>query len=231
MKVRVLFFLLLLASFGGPSFLAQEKYELKFSNTTLKKKFPKFILIDTSIALSANKSVRSLGSSLIDKGYFLYALEPDSASKQLSVREGNRFNEIEIRNLQDAELSIFKKKNKSGSFSPNELSLFLADKISLFANQGFPFVNVSLDSVEIEERKIRAVFKLSKGRYFSLRKIHVRGDSSISNKTIQGIIDYSIDEVYAEKKIGEHTRCRAACIGCWAWGWRASAPILPAAAK
>ena len=206
MKVRVLFFLLLLASFGGTSFLAQEKYELKFSNTTLKKKFPKFILIDTSIALSANKSVRSLGSSLIDKGYFLYALEPDSASKQLSVREGNRFNEIEIRNLQDAELSIFKKKNKSGSFSPNELSLFLADKISLFANQGFPFVNISLDSVEIEDLKIRAVLKLSKGRYFSLKKIHLRGDSSISNKTIQGIIDYSIDEVYAEKKIGEIDR-------------------------
>lgn len=206
MKVRVLFFLLLLASFGGTSFLAQEKYELKFSNTTLKKKFPKFILIDTSIALSANKSVRSLCSSLIDKGYFLYALEPDSALQQLSVREGNRFNEIEIRNLQDAELSIFKKKNKSGSFSPNELSLFLADKISLFANQGFPFVNISLDSVEIEDLQIRAVLKLSKGRYFSLKKIHLRGDSSISNKTIQGIIDYSIDEVYAEKKIGEIDR-------------------------
>ena len=34
----------------------------------------------------------------------------------------------------------------------------------------------------------------------------MRGDSSISNKTIQGIIDYSIDEVYAEKKIGDIDR-------------------------
>ena len=206
MKVRVLFFLLLIGSLGSPSLLAQEKYELKFSNTTLKKKFSKFISIDTSIALTANKSIRSLGNSLIDKGYFLFTLEQDSTLKQLSVNEGTRFNEIEIRNLQDAELSIFKKNNKSASFFPNELSLFLAEKISLFANQGFPFVNVSLDSVEIKDLKIRAVLKLSKGRYFSLRKIHVRGDSSISNKTIQGIIDYSIDEVYAEKKIGDIDR-------------------------
>ncbi len=206
MKVRALFFLFVISSIGGPSLLAQEKYELKFSNTTLKKKFSKFISIDTSIALSANKSIRSLGSSLIDKGYFLYALEQDTTLKQVSVEAGDRFSEIEIRNLQDTELSIFKKKNKAANFSPKELSIFLADKISLFANQGFPFVNVSLDSVEIEDRKIRAVLKLSKGRYFTLRKIHVRGDSSISNKTIQGIIDYSIDEVYAEKKIGEIDR-------------------------
>ena len=206
MKVRVFFFLSILSLSGSPLLLAQEKYELKFNDVRLKKKFSKFIAIDTSIALSANKSIRSLGSSLTERGFFLYSLKHDTTLKQVLVDAGDRFNEIEIRNLQDTELSIFKKKNKSASFSPNELSLFLADKISFFANQGFPFVNVSLDSVEIENRKIRAVLKLSKGRYFSLKKIHLRGDSSISNKTIQGIIDYSIDEVYAENKIGEIDR-------------------------
>ena len=206
MKVRVFFFLLILNLSESSLLLAQEKYELKFNDARLKKKFSKFIAIDTSIALSANKSIRSLGSSLTESGFFLYSVKHNTTLKQVLVDAGDRFNEIEIRNLQDTELSIFKKKNKSASFSPNELSLFLADKISLFANQGFPFVNVSLDSVEIENLKIRAVLKLSKGRYFSLKKIHLRGDSSISNKTIQGIIDYGIDEVYAEKKIAEIDR-------------------------
>lgn len=206
MKVRVFFFLLILNLSESSLLLAQEKYELKFNDARLKKKFSKFIAIDTSIALSANKSIRSLGSSLTESGFFLYSVKHNTTLKQVLVDAGDRFNEIEIRNLQDTELSIFKKKNKSASFSPNELSLFLAHKISLFANQGFPFVNVSLDSVEIENLKIRAVLKLSKGRYFSLKKIHLRGDSSISNKTIQGIIDYGIDEVYAEKKIAEIDR-------------------------
>lgn len=204
--MRVFVFLMLLGCFGGSSLLAQERYALKFKNVSLKKKFSKFISIDPSITLSSNKSIRSLGSSLIDRGYFLYALEQDTALKQILVNEGDRFNEIEIRNLQDTELGIFKKKNESESFSPNELSVFLADKITLFVNQGFPFVNVYLDSIEIEGFKIKAVLNLNKGRYFTLRKIHVRGDSSISNKTIQGIIDYSIDEVYAEKKISEIDR-------------------------
>ena len=187
---------------GSTSNLAQVKYELKFSNTTLKKKFSKFISIDTSITLSENKSIRSLGNSLIAKGYFLYALRQDTTLKQVSVDLGDRFSEIEIRNLQDTELNIFKRKNKSATFSPDELSAFLVDKLSVFSNQGFPFVNVSLDSIEIENLKIRAVIKLNKGRYFTLRKIHIRGDSSISNSTIHGIIDYSIDEVYSEEKIG-----------------------------
>ena len=187
---------------GSTSNLAQVKYELKFSNTTLKKKFSKFISIDTSITLSENKSIRSLGNSLIAKGYFLYALRQDTALKQVSVDLGDRFSEIEIRNLQDTELNIFKRKNKSATFSPDELSAFLVDKLSVFSNQGFPFVNVSLDSIEIENLKIRAVIKLNKGRYFTLRKIHIRGDSSISSSTIHGIIDYSIDEVYSEEKIG-----------------------------
>ena len=202
MKVRVIFFLFLIISLGSTSNLAQVKYELKFSNTTLKKKFSKFISIDTSITLSENKSIRSLGNSLIAKGYFLYALRQDTALKQVSVDLGDRFSEIEIRNLQDTELNIFKRKNKSATFSPDELSAFLVDKLSVFSNQGFPFVNVSLDSIEIENLKIRAVIKLNKGRYFTLRKIHIRGDSSISNSTIHGIIDYSIDEVYSEEKIG-----------------------------
>ena len=202
MKVRVIFFLFLIISLGSTSNLAQVKYELKFSNTTLKKKFSKFISIDTSITLSENKSIRSLGNSLIAKGYFLYALRQDTALKQVSVDLGDRFSEIEIRNLQDTELNIFKRKNKSATFSPDELSAFLVDKLSVFSNQGFPFVNVSLDSIEIENLKIRAVITLNKGRYFTLRKIHIRGDSSISNSTIHGIIDYSIDEVYSEEKIG-----------------------------
>ena len=202
MKVRVIFFLFLIISLGSTSNFAQVKYELKFSNTTLKKKFTKFISIDTSIALSENKSIRSLGNSLIAKGYFLYALRQDTTLKQVSVDLGDRFSEIEIRNLQDTELNIFKRKNKSATFSPDELSAFLVDKLSVFSNQGFPFVNVSLDSIEIENLKIRAVIKLNKGRYFTLRKIHIRGDSSISNSTIHGIIDYSIDEVYSEEKIG-----------------------------
>ena len=203
MKVRVIFFLFLIISLGSTSNFAQVKYELKFSDTTfLKKKFSKFISIDTSIALSENKSIRSLGNSLIAKGYFLYALRQDTALKQVSVDLGDRFSEIEIRNLQDTELNIFKRKNKSATFSPDELSAFLVDKLSVFSNQGFPFVNVSLDSIEIENLKIRAVIKLNKGRYFTLRKIHIRGDSSISSSTIHGIIDYSIDEVYSEKKIG-----------------------------
>ena len=202
MKVRVIFFLFLIISLGSTSNFAQVKYELKFSNTTLKKKFTKFISIDTSIALSENKSIRSLGNSLIAKGYFLYALRQDTNFKQVSVDLGDRFSEIEIRNLQDTELNIFKRKNKSATFSPDELSAFLVDKLSVFSNQGFPFVNVSLDSIEIENLKIRAVIKLNKGRYFTLKKIHIRGDSSISSSTIHGIIDYSIDEVYSEEKIG-----------------------------
>ena len=96
MKVRVFFFLLILSLSESPLLLAQEKYELKFNDVRLKKKFSKFIAIDTSIALSANKSIRSLGSLLTERGFFLYSLKHDTTLKQVLVDAGDRFNEIEI---------------------------------------------------------------------------------------------------------------------------------------
>ena len=83
MKVRVIFFLFLIISLGSTSNFAQVKYELKFSDTTLKKKFSKFISIDTSIALSENKSIRIEVYHIIYAFYSQFNEPKKSTSKHI----------------------------------------------------------------------------------------------------------------------------------------------------
>ena len=184
----------------------QEKYALEFEESSRHKGFSKSVLVDTSIAFYSNKSIRLLQNELIQRGYFLHAILRDTSSKIVRVEKGTRFERIEIRDTQAAEIGVFKNKKSTSSYTPVALSVFLQDKIMLYANRGYPFVKVSLDSVEILKTAIKAKLRIDKGPFCTLKKVHIRGDSSISERTIQGIIDYSIDEIYSELKIGDVDR-------------------------
>lgn len=184
----------------------QEKYALEFEESSRHKGFSKSVLVDTSIAFYSNKSIRLLQNELIQRGYFLHAILRDTSSKIVRVEKGTRFERIEIRDTQAAEIGVFKNKKSTSFYTPLALSVFLQDKIMLYANRGYPFVKVSLDSVEILKTAIKAKLRIDKGPFCTLKKVHIRGDSSISERTIQGIIDYSIDEIYSELKIGDVDR-------------------------
>jgi outer membrane protein assembly factor BamA len=71
---------------------------------------------------------------------------------------------------------------------------------------GFPFVQISLDSIRISEAQIEANLKVSKGKYYTFKKLNIKGDSSISQRTIHGIIDYQLNEAYAELKVRDVDR-------------------------
>ncbi len=81
-------------------------------------------------------------------------------------------------------------------FNPKELADYLEQQTMQFANMGFPFVQISLDSISYIEAQIEANLKVSKDNIIHL-KIHIKGDSSVSQRTIQAIIDYQLDVAYA----------------------------------
>ncbi len=202
MKVRILIFFLFIMISEGFELLGQVKYTVELSSQVRIKHLPKSLSIDTTITFHQNKSTRELSSQLLEKGFFLHVIKQDTSLKKVSIDLGIQFNEIEIRNSSGLDIGVFKKKNTISSYTPNELSQMFQAKILLYANAGYPFVNISLDSVQIEDTQISADLKMDLGPYSSLKTIHVRGDSSISNRTVQGIIDYTIGEVYSERKIG-----------------------------
>lgn len=184
----------------------QQYYALRFNDAGLQKKFPKKLKLDTSILYSADNNVRALSYELTEKGYFLHEITIDTLEKTIIINSGRHFDDIILNGTQSVELSIFKKKKSVLRFNPKELADYLERQTMKFANMGFPFVQISLDSIRISEAQIEANLKVSKGKYYTFKKLNIKGDSSISQRTIHGIIDYQLNEAYAELKVRDVDR-------------------------
>ena len=184
----------------------QQYYALRFNDAGLQKKFPKKLKLDTSILYSADNNVRALSYELTEKGYFLHEITIDTLEKTIIINSGRHFDDIILNGTQSVELSIFKKKKPVLRFNPKELADYLERQTMKFANMGFPFVQISLDSIRISEAQIEANLKVSKGKYYTFKKLNIKGDSSISQRTIHGIIDYQLNEAYAELKVRDVDR-------------------------
>ena len=202
MKVRILIFFLFITLAEGFTFFGQVSYTVELTGQERIKHLPKSISIDTSISFFLNKNLRALSYQLLEKGFFLHTIKEDTALRTVSVDLGIAFDEIAIRNKSAIDLGVFKKNNTISSYTPNGLRTMIEDKMLAYANGGYPFVNISLDSVQLEAARISARLKIDLGRYSTLKVVHIRGDSSISERTVQGIIDYAIGEVYSERKVG-----------------------------
>lgn len=184
----------------------QQYYALRFNDAGLQKKFPKKLKLDTSILYSVDNNVRALSYELTEKGYFLHEITIDTLEKTIIINSGRHFDDIILNGTQSAELSIFKKKKPILRLNPKELADYLERQTMKFANMGFPFVQISLDSIRISEAQIEANLKVSKGKYYTFKKLNIKGDSSISQRTIHGIIDYQLNEAYAELKVRDVDR-------------------------
>ena len=184
----------------------QQYYALRFNDAGLQKKFPKKLKLDTSILYSADNNVRALSYELTEKGYFLHEITIDTLEKTIIINSGRHFDDIILNGTQSVELSIFKKKKSVLRLNPKELADYLERQTMKFANMGFPFVQISLDSIRISEAQIEANLKVSKGKYYTFKKLNIKGDSSISQRTIHGIIDYQLNEAYAELKVRDVDR-------------------------
>lgn len=206
MNLRVFILIGMILFLGRSIVHGQQYYALRFNDAGLQKKFPKKLKLDTSILYSADNNVRALSYELTEKGYFLHEITIDTLEKTIIINSGRHFDDIILNGTQSVELSIFKKKKPILRLSPKELADYLERQTMKFANMGFPFVQISLDSIRISEAQIEANLKVSKGKYYTFKKLNIKGDSSISQRTIHGIIDYQLNEAYAELKVRDVDR-------------------------
>ena len=206
MNLRVFILIGMILFLGRSIVHGQQYYALRFNDAGLQKKFPKKLKLDTSILYSVDNNVRALSYELTEKGYFLHEISIDTLEKSIMINSGRHFDDIILNGTQSAELSIFKKKKPILRLNPKELADYLERQTMKFANMGFPFVQISLDSIRISETQIEANLKVSKGKYYTFKKLNIKGDSSISQRTIHGIIDYQLDEAYAELKVRDVDR-------------------------
>lgn len=183
---------------------AQNTYTIRYENGQSEKRLPKYIKFDTlKINNNIQSELRSLHIKLTELGYFLNEVELNDSNKLCLVHLGGKFNDIILTDSIDIDNGIFNKVKYTQYLSPRRFAQYLKNKANKYLNSGYPFVNVQLINSSINDRQISATLQVVKGNYSVLKEIHIKGDSSISNNTIQSIIGMTIGGVYNESIIAQ----------------------------
>ena len=202
-------FLLIFSLFLTLSAFSQKDYIVVFKSIeyqTIKKNVP------TSFKDSATavNYLRDFQLYAIKKGYLLASFDSlQFSNKQVSVAFicGEQFKSIDIITNKQTQkfLKRVSKINEKAlthvPFTPTETNRILKSIYNSATENGYPFVKVYFDSITYNEKAVSAKLNVILGDKFTFSKIHLKGDSSISELFISSLLDIKMGDVYDESKL------------------------------
>ena len=83
-----------------------------------------------------------------------------------------------------ADSSIFSQKKVNRRFSEKNVNSYIEKKIQFFADNGYPFAKILLDSVCIENFRIKYYYKLEKNKFYIVENIFLPSENQIFSMPI-----------------------------------------------
>ena len=193
-------------SFG---LLSQKNYSMEFT-TTEYQRIKKNVPLNFKDSASAMDYLIEFQLYAIKKGYLLTSFDSLQFSTnhvKIALSVGGQFKSLNLDITKETALFLRKssKINEKAlaqiPFNPSEINRLLKTIYSTAISNGYPFVKVFFDSVEYNKQQVSAKLKLNLGTKYSFSKIHVKGDSSISELFISSLLDIKNGDVYNEDKL------------------------------
>lgn len=187
--------------------LSQEKYSLFFINNEYKviKKHPSTHFKDS---ITLKNYLKEFQLYAFKRGYLLASYDTISRVNQLNYyvkfTPGEKFLYAILKVAHEEQRFLKKKASISEKMmlktplTPNEFVKTLTSIQDVYLNNGYPFVKVQLDSVEIDKNTVSGVVYVDKGQQLKWTDLHVRGDSTVSKKFIGSLIGIKLKTVYSE---------------------------------
>ncbi len=189
---------------------AQTPFSLQFSTTEILEidKKPTKQFKDSIAVLRYLSQIQQKG---IEKGYILCSIDSFRiVNKQFTVHFslGEKIDRIEIeiakndlRFMARSGTKLSERQISKTPFTPKELSALFLKIMENGTNNGYPFTRVRFDSIYYVNNKIYGRVEIDKGQQFKWKEIHVKGDSSLSEKTISALIRIKSGELYSEQEL------------------------------
>jgi len=196
-----LFFLCKISVFAQDSIFLEVKTAVDLPATTsLSKKNYQSIE-------QAKNALELLAKNLKSDGYFAVSIDSfqnkqDTLSAYLHL--GNLYPGIsmDISNLEEAVKRATRMPlEDTVDFNLKEWNSLNEKLLQYSENNGYPFAEVKLDDVLIENGTINAKLNYKQGEKFLIDSIEIRGTSKLNNKYVQNYLDLKKGEVYNEEKI------------------------------
>lgn len=206
MRLILLVFLVFLSHFIN----GQKHLKLVFENESYQqlKKNPESRFKDSSALFNYLKEFQLFA---LKKGYLLASYDNiqrlDSSTFSANFILGAKFEDA-ILTLNSQELQFIRKSTSLSEkvlaripLTPAELSNTLTTLQNAYLNEGYPFVNVTLDSVHFFNNQLNATIIVNRGQQVKWTEIHIRGDSSISKKYISNLIGIKVGDYFEENDV------------------------------
>ena len=205
--------LLVLFLFNFVTALGQKGYRLEFLGEDYKQivKKPKLEFKDS---LSAAKYLQSFQNEGIKKGFLLTSIDSIHYQKRYAevyVHVGEHFNEATI-HVSSEEMKFIRKYSSvnervlaSLPIQPVEISRFINKIQNTYLNNGYPFVKLKFDEVQLIGGNMDCRLKIERGPFYQWTKIHVKGDSTVSEQYISSLIQIKKGDVFDESLLKEIT--------------------------
>jgi len=188
---------------------AQKKYAVNWQGSSLKAfiKHPETAFRDS---LSAIRYVEKMRNEAIEEGFLLASVDSISYSKQQATVHffiGRQYEAAEL-TLPEAEIQFVRRNARLSEkvlaqipLTPKELGSNLRQIHNAYLDNGYPMSSIRLDSVQIEGEEIKAQVKIDRGPLFIWTKIHIKGDTAVSEKYLSSLLDISVGDNFNQRNL------------------------------
>lgn len=200
--IKLFFFLTLslcgLESFAQPYFLEVDWIDSQPTDFDFK------IAEEYSDSALVIQDLKNIKESLIDLGHLTAGVDSVTWSQDTStayIYSGKLFEWAELRpgNVPEEYLSKigFREKLYRGErFSPVALSRLVGELLKIGENNGYPFAQVNLDSIQIVNDGIRAQLQLNRNDFFVIDSLILKGDSETNRAYIENHLSLKMGMAY-----------------------------------
>ena len=178
------------------------------------KKTNEIINKNVADSLALNKELQKIISSFHDKGFL--ACSTDSIKKTsgktfVYLSTGARYKWVDVK-FNEQSLSIATEAGVNSTYFEGKPVIYSkyvqAQKkiIRFLENRGYPFAQVSLDSIRFEDDKISGIFKIETNQIFIIDSILLKGNAKISEYYIQKYLGFKKGDLYNEENMRQAGR-------------------------
>ncbi|MBN8676380.1 MAG: hypothetical protein J0L56_19795 [Chitinophagales bacterium] len=164
---------------------------------------------DFTSRYACTEYINKLPGLLQAKGYVTASIDSlryDSsfASMVLFAGQVYRWAQLEATGIDAALLDAVGWREKMFTDKPmdfREVAQWQEKMLNYLENNGHPFAKIYLDSLQLEEEKVRAKLKINKGPAYRIDSIRVFGEVKISNEYLQRYLDIPNGSSYSKEKL------------------------------
>jgi outer membrane protein assembly factor BamA len=191
----------------------QHQYTVEWKGDPISSfiKHPKTQFKDS---LSANAYISELQQEAVKEGFLLASIDSINYlghTAKAHVFLGKKYDKA-VLNLPPTESNFIRRNAKLSEkvlaripLTPREIKSNLQRIHQSYLNNGYPFCSVQLDSIRFNETLLHAQIRIERGPKYYWSKIHIKGDTAISEKYLTSLLDIAVNDPYSRKKLSQIT--------------------------